>query len=72
MKNSDTHQNGEGWGGIGVGVGTEVTVKPRGVFERVEFEMPISHSRAATEWRAGYECGIWKGNKWLESYIWES
>ena len=23
----DTHQVGEGWGGIGVGVGSEVTVK---------------------------------------------
>ena len=72
MENSDTHQIGEGRGGIGVGVGSEGTVKPRGVFEHVEFEMPISRSCVVTEWRVGCECGTWKGNKWLENYIWGS
>ena len=38
MENSDTHQNGEGRGGIGVGVASEGTVKPRGVLNMLNLK----------------------------------
>ena len=55
-----------GWRRLGrnrCGSGERGDCETRGVFEHVEFEMPISHSRGATEGRIGYECGTWKGNK---------
>lgn len=29
MNSGDTYQDGEGWGGVGLGVGSEGSVKPR-------------------------------------------